>query len=184
MAKRIKINVYGRNGRLTLEVPTRDGSLPERIQVPNAAAASVFAQGTPETVEAKPAPIPAQPIHPRPDTKPRSKPGPVVDPAAVMGVLQRMTRDADPQAADPGWFILDEVLFVATARCGIQANHLTLLNAFRHLYRHGQVQHKTNRFEQHTFRLVPQPPTVDAPALLADVDATLGKGDTPDAEKL
>ena len=184
MAKRIKINVYGRNGRLTLEVPTRDGGLPARIQVPDAAAASVFAQSTPERVAAEPAPKPAQPIHPGPNPEPRSKPGSVVDPAAVMGVLQKMTHDADPHAADPGWFILDEILFVATSRCGIQANHLTLLNAFRHLYRHGQVQHKTNRFDQHTFRLVPQPPTVTAPALLADGDATLGKGDTPDAEKL
>ena len=102
-----------------------------------------------------------------------------VTPEAALDVLQKMTHAADPNAVDCDWFIIDEILFVATTQCNIRANHTTLLAALRELHRHGHVAHKTNRFDQHLFKWVGDAQKTDLPTLLAAVDAILGG--TPDA---
>ena len=180
MAKRVKVNLFGKAGQRSVEVTARGGFPTRHIKVPYDPVPSIFSPVTPEMVEAEQKANRAAPVqNPRPDTKPRPKPDPVVDPDAVLDVLQKMTQDANPKAADPGWFIIDEVLVVATAKFGIRANHTTLLDAFRTLYRQGQVAHKTNRWNQHLFRLVPQNSETDLNALLAEVDKIIKE--TPSA---
>ena len=179
MAKRIEVNLFGKNGQRSLEIQPRGGFPTRHIKVPLKPVPSIFSPVTPEMVEVeRKAKHEKPPIIPCPDPKPQSQPDPVVDPEAVFDVLQKMTQDANPKTVDHDWFIIDEILFVSTAQCGIRANHSTLLDALRDLYQQGQVAHKTNQFQQHMFKLIEGEKT-DLHALLAEVDEIMGG--TPDA---
>ena len=155
MKKQIKVNLFGAQGQRSIEVTSRGGFPTRHIKVPREAIPSIFSPVPPDLVEADRKAKRAKPVNPRPDTKPQPQPDPVVDPKAIIDVMQKMTRDADPSAVDHDWFIIDEILFVATTKCSIEANHDTLLAALRTLYPQ-RVQHKNNRFRQHMFRLTPQ----------------------------
>ena len=135
MAKRIEVNLFGKSGQRSIEITTPSIVSPA---APEIAEAVGLAQDLVSALV--------------PDTKPRSQPDPVVAPKAVVDVLQKMTHD-DDRTTENGWFIIDEILFVAAAKCGIRANATTLLDAFRDLYRREIVEHKTNRFDQHVFKL-------------------------------
>lgn len=182
MAKRVKVNLFGKNGQRSLEIQPRGGFSTRHIKVPVEPVPSIFSPVTPEMVAAEKKaaasePQPSKvlpPILPTVPSNPRPKPDPAVDPEAVLEVLQKMTQAANPRAVDHDWFIIDEILYVATAKYRLRANQTTLLNALRELYRHGSVEHKTNRFDQHVFRLVEQSKT-DLHALLAEVDTILKK---------
>lgn len=152
MAKRIEVNLFGKNRQRSLEIQPRGGFPTRHVKVPHEPVPSIFSPVTPEMVEVeRKAQREKPPIFP--DPNPRPQPDPVVDPEAVLDVLQKMTQDANPKTVDHDWFIIDEILFVATAKCGIRANHSTLLNTLRDLYRKEVVDHKTNRFNQHVFKL-------------------------------
>lgn len=174
MRKRVQVNLFGKSGQRSLHIRPRGGFPTRHIKVVlEEAVPSIFSPVTPEMVEAERKTKRTTPVNPRPDTKPQPKPDPAVDPEAVIDVLQKMTTDANPKAVDHDWFIIDEILFVATAKCGLRANHTTLLAALRDLYRKGQVEHKRNRFDQHMFRLMPQNSETDLHALLAEVDTIM-----------
>ena len=179
MAKRIQVNLFGKSGQRSLEIQPRGGFSTRHIKVVlEESVPSIFSPVTPDMVEvSKKRKAPVQ--NPRPDTKPRPKPDPAVDPEAVVEVLQKMTIDANPRAVDHDWFIIDEILYVATAKYRLRANHTTLLNALRPLYQQGHIEHKTNRWNQHVFRLVPEHTETDLHNLLAEVDSILKE--TPDA---
>ena len=67
------------------------------------------------------------------------------EPEAIKKVMQSMQE---------GYLIIDEILFVATAKFGITANHSTLREALRHLWNNGQVKYRKNRFGQDCFALI------------------------------
>lgn len=68
-----------------------------------------------------------------------------VDPNAIKKVMQSMQN---------GYLIVDEILFVATAKFGITANHTTIQEALRQLWNNGQVKHRKNPFGQDCFALL------------------------------
>ena len=189
MAKRVKVNLFGKNGQRSRQIRPRGGFPTRHIKVVlKEAVPSIFSPVTPDMVKAerkakrtvpvtaaekKAAALLKPPIPKSADSK---RP---VTPEAVVDVLQKMTQDANPKAVDHDWFIVDEILFVATTRHKLRANHTTLLEAFRTLYRQGCVDHKTNRFDQHMFKLIESEKQTDLHALLAEVDAIMGG--TPDA---
>lgn len=145
MLKRVQVNLFGKNGQRSVEVTARGGFPTRHIKVPSEPVPSIFSPVTEAEKEATallnpPAPEKADPKH-------------SLTSEAVVEVLQKMTEVANPKAVDHDWFIIDEVLFVATARCGIRANHSTLLETLRDLYQKEIVDHKLNRFDQHMFRL-------------------------------
>ena len=176
MKKQVQVNLFGKNGQRSVEVTARGGFPTRHIKVPLEPVPSIFSPGTPDMVEGEQkAKHEPPPILPSSDSMfPQRKPDPVVDPAAVIEILQKMTRD-DTRDLNKGWFILDEILVVATTRFGIRANQSTLLIALRSLYQQGRVAHKINRFKQHMFTLVTETPETDLHELLAEVD-TLMKG--------
>ena len=199
MAKRVKVNLFGQNGQRSLEIQPRGGFSTRHIKVPVEPVPSIFSPITPEMVAAEKKAKSETPGQVHTDLIPlipeatqqaaallqppvssqntdRKRP---VTPEAALDVLQKMTHAADPNAVDCDWFIIDEILFVATTQCNVRANHTTLLAALRELHRHGQVAHKTNRFDQHLFKWVEGEQKTDLHTLLATVDAILGG--TPDA---
>lgn len=189
MAKRVKVNLFGQNGQRSLEIQPRGGFPTRHITVPVEPVPSIFSPVTPEMVAAEkkakretPVTEAAQQaaalLQPPVSSQDTDRKRPVT-PAAALDVLQKMTHAADPNAVDYDWFIIDEILFVATTQCNIRANHTTLLAALRELHRHGHVAHKTNRFDQHLFKWVAGEQKTDLHTLLAAVDAILGG--TPDA---
>ena len=148
MAKRIEVNLFGKSGQRSLEIQPRGGFPTRHVKVPHEPVPSIFSPVTPEMVEAdRKAKHEKPPIFP--DSNPQPQSDPVVDPEAVIDVLLKVPVEA---AAD-GWFIIDEILYIATTKFGIRANHTTLLAAFRTLYQQKRVHHKRNRFKQHTFKL-------------------------------
>ena len=182
MAKRVKVNLFGKNGQRSLEIQPRGGFSTRHIKAPVEAVPSIFSPVTPEMVAAEKKAVVSEPqpskvlppILPTVPSNPRPKPDPAVDPEAVLEVLQKMTQAANPRAVDHDWFIIDEILYVATAKCRLRANHTTLLAALRELYRHGRVDHKLNRFDQHMFKWVEAAQKTDLHTLLAEVDAIMG----------
>lgn len=68
-----------------------------------------------------------------------------VDPEAIKAVMQSMEKR---------YLIIDEILFVATAKFSITASHRTLREALRHLWNNGQVKYQKNRFGQDCFALI------------------------------
>lgn len=198
MAKRVKVNLFGKNGQRSLEIQPRGGFPTRHIKVPVEPVPSIFSPVTPEMVAAdqkakRRTPQNTVDREPSTDNRKERKANDgkryaisaatgtriAIDPAAALEVLQKMTQAANPRAVDHDWFIIDEILFVATTQFKIRANHTTLLAALRELYRHGRVDHKTNRFDQHMFKWVGDAQKTDLHALLAAVDAILGG--TPDA---
>ena len=71
-----------------------------------------------------------------------------VDPKAIKEVMQSM------QSAPSGYWIIDEILFVATTKHGITANLTTITEALRQLWNNGEVKHRKNPFGQDCFALV------------------------------
>ena len=189
MTKRVTVNLFGKNGQRSLEIQPRDGFPTRHIKVPCEPVPSIFSPVTPEMVAADrkaKSGIPvteaeqqAAALLQPPVSSKNTDPKRSVTAAAALEVLQKMTQAADPKAVDSDWFIIDEILFVATTQCNVRANHTTLLAVLRELYRHGRVDHKTNRFDQHMFKWVGDAQKTDLHTLLAAVDAILGG--TPDA---
>ena len=66
-------------------------------------------------------------------------------PEAIKAVMQSMEKR---------YLIIDEILFVATAKFGITASHSTLREALRQLWNNGQVKYRKNRFGQDCFALI------------------------------
>lgn len=202
MAKRVKVNLFGKNGQRSLEIQPREGFPIRHIQVPCEPVPSIFSPVTPEMVAADrkaaekndstPARLPnpdfsekrgtpltaaeqqAAALLQPPVSSENTDPKRSVTAEAALEVLQKMTQAANPKAVDYDWFIIDEILFVATTQFKIRANHTTLLATLRELYRHGRVDHKTNRFDQHMFKWVGDAQNTDLHTLLAAVDAILG----------
>ena len=77
-----------------------------------------------------------------------SDPPAAVDPTAIREVLQSM------ESTPTGYWIIDEILFVATTQFGITATHTTLQEALRQLWNNGEVKHRKNPFGQDCFALV------------------------------
>lgn len=189
MAKRVTVNLFGKNGQRSLEIQPRGGFSTRHIKVPVEPVPSIFSPVTPEMVAAerktkRKATVPAAEKEAADLLKPpvsseNTDPKRSVTAEAALEVLHKMTQAANPKAVDYDWFIIDEILFVATTQFRIRANHTTLLAALRELYRHGRVDHKTNRFDQHMFKWVGDAQNTDLHTLLAAVDAILGG--TPDA---
>ena len=148
MAKPITINLFGKNGQRSLEIQPRGGFSTRHVKVPLEPVPSIFSPVTPEMVEAEKeaAALLKPPAPEKADLKCS------LTSEAVLDVLRKMTHD-DDRTIEKGWFILDEILFVATTKCGIRANHSTLLDTLRDLYRKEIVDHKTNRFNQHVFKI-------------------------------
>lgn len=148
MAKRIEVNLFGANGERSVEVASRGGFSTRHVKVPHEPVPSIFSPVTPDMVEAEKqaAALLNPPVSKNADPKRQ------VTAEVALDVLQKMTHD-DNRTTGNGWFILDEILFVATAICGIRANSTTLIDALRDLYRKEIVAHKTNRFDQHVFKL-------------------------------
>lgn len=184
MAKRVKVNLFGKNGQRSLHIRPRGGFSTRHIKVVlEDAVPSIFSPVTPERVAAerkakRKATVPAAEKEAaallKPPVPKNDDPKRPITPAAVLEVLQKMTQAANPRAVDHDWFIIDEILYVATAKCRLRANHTTLLAALRELYRHGRVEHKTNRFDQHMFKWVEAEQKTDLHTLLAEVDAIMG----------
>ena len=73
------------------------------------------------------------------------KPPRQAEPEAIKKVMQSM---------EEGYLIIDEILFVATTKFGITANHSTIREALRQLWNNGQVKYRKNRFGQDCFALI------------------------------
>lgn len=172
MRKQVKVNLFGKSGQRSVEVTTRGGFPTRHIKVPVEPVPSIFSPVT--EAEQQAAALLKPPVSSK-NTDPKRS----VTAEAALEVLQKMTQDADPKAVDHDWFIIDEILFVATTQFKIRANHTTLLDALRTLYQQEQVVHKTNQFDQHMFKLVEAEKQTDLHTLLAEVDAIMGG--TPDA---
>lgn len=64
-------------------------------------------------------------------------------------ILQELT-DTSPVGK---WFTEDDILHAASKNFSIRYEKESLLAQLRLLYREGKIEHKRNRFGQHTFRL-------------------------------
>ena len=152
MKKQVKITLFGAKGKRTLNITTRGGFLTRHIKAPRETAPS-----TPAPVNPKPAPE---------KRKPDAFPAPT-----LLEVLKWMEASEDFQ----GWLIIDEILFVATVQYKMKFNHDTLLDALRFLFQKGCLEHRLNRSNQHTFRLIEKQEN-HLKSLLAKVDAIMNEG--------
>ncbi len=152
MKKQVKITLFGTKGKRTLNITTRGGFLTRHIKAPRDTAPSTPAPATPKPAAEK--------------RKPDTFPAPT-----LLEVLKWMEASEDFQ----GWLIIDEILFVATAQYKMKFNHDTLLDALRFLFQKGCLEHRRNRFNQHTFRLIEKQEN-HLKTLLAEVDTILSKG--------
>ena len=177
MKKQVKITLFGEKGKRTLNITTRGGFLTRHIKSPREAIPSLFGNvqlhkpTTTPTVEVS-APSTPAPANPKPAAekrKPDAFPAPT-----LLEVLKWMEASEDFQ----GWLIIDEILFVATVQYKMKFNHNTLLDALRFLFQKGCLEHRLNRFNQHTFRLIENQEN-HLKSLLAEVDAIMGEGEKP-----
>ena len=152
MKKQVKITLFGAKGKRTLNITTRGGFLTRHIKAPR------------ESVPPAPAPVNPKPAAEK--RKPDAFPAPT-----LLEVLRWMEASEDFQ----GWLIIDEILFVATAQYKMKFDHNTLLDALRFLFQKGCLEHRLNRFNQHTFRLIEKQENL-MKSLLAEVDTILSKG--------
>ena len=153
MKKQI-INLFGAAGKRTVEIATRGGFLTRHIKAPRETVPSIFA-----------------PAKPKPEQAPATEQKTEQAPPTLLEVLRWMAASED----HTGWFIIDEILFVATAHYKMKFNHTTLLDALRFLYQQGCLAYRLNRFDQHTFQLIENQEN-HLKSLLVEVDAILSKG--------
>lgn len=158
MKKQIAITLFGSAGTRTLEITTRGGFPTRHIKVSSREMA------------------PSLPSETQTETKSSVTPKSDASPAPTLfEVLKWMEASEDHS----GWLIVDEILFVASALFKMTFNHNTLLDALRMLYQKGALEHRLNRFNQHTFRLIEkQQASPDLKDLLAEVNTIMGRGDT------
>ena len=90
-----------------------------------------------------------------------------IEPQAVLDAMRSMNHE---------FLILDEILFVATARFNLKLNHESLTAVFDELEAEGEVLRETNAFGQNCYKLKPK---TDLKALLAEVDAIMGASVSP-----
>ena len=172
MKKQVKVNLFGAAGERQINITTRGGFLTRHIKASRETISSLFGNvrlhkpaATP-TVEVS---APSTPANPKPAAeKPKSDAFPA---PTLLEVLKWMEASEDFQ----GWLIIDEILFVATAQYKMKFNHDTLLDALRFLFQKGCLEHRLNRFNQHTFRLIEKQEN-HLKSLLAEVDTILSKG--------
>ena len=149
MKKQVKITLFGAKGKRTLDITTRGGFPTRHIKAPR------------ETAPATPKPVPNPPKSDE------------VSPPTLLEVLRWMETSEN----HTGWLIIDEILFVSTAKFNMKFNHNALLDALRLLYQKGVLEYRLNRFNQHTFRLIEkQQASPSLKDLLAEVDTILSKG--------
>ena len=161
MKKQIAITLFGAAGTRTLEITTRGGFPTRHIKAPRETAPSLFEPDAEKVCTAQ---------QPSPATLSTSKTD--LDPATqVLEVLRQM------HAGPEGWIIFDEIIFVARVQQKLQLTWDSLRDALRSLYRQKQVEHQQNRFGQDCFRLVEKLQNTHLKALLAEVNAIMGKGD-------
>ena len=153
MKKQVKITLFGAKGKRTLNITTRGGFLTRHIKVPRETASSISAS----EINPKSAPVNSKSDE--------------VSPPTLLEVLKWMEASED----HTGWFIIDEILFVATAQYKMKFNHKTLLDALRFLYQQGCLAYRLNKFDQHTFQLIESQEN-HLKSLLVEVDAILSKG--------
>ena len=152
MKKQVKITLFGAKGKRTLNITTRGGFLTRHIKAPR------------ETAPSTPAPANPKPAVEK--RKPDAFPAPT-----LLEVLKWMEASEDFQ----GWLIIDEILFVATVQYKMKFNRDTLLDALRFLFQKGCLEHRLNRFNQHTFRLIEKQEN-HLKSLLAEVDTIMNAG--------
>lgn len=154
--KKLAINLFGTAGKRTVEITNRGGFTTRHVKAPRETVPSIFA-----------------PAKPKPEQTPPTEQKTEHAPPTLFEVLRWMEVSED----HTGWLIIDEILFVATSQFKMKFNHDTLLDAMRFLYKEGLLGYKRNSFNQHTFCLIEKGvETCDLKALLAEVDAIMGKG--------
>lgn len=124
MKKQLTITLFGAAGTRTVDITPRGGFPTRHIKVPRETEPYLLEPG-PRTPDAVP-------------------------PPSLLEILEWM-RAAEP---DTHWFIIDEILFVATAHYKMKFNQQSLLDALRELYEQGHLAYRLNRFDQHTFQLI------------------------------
>ena len=162
MKKQIAITLFGAAGTRTLEITTRVGFPTRHIKAPRETAPSLSEPDAEKVCTAQ---------QPSPATLSTSKTD--LDPATqVLEILRQM------HAGPEGWIIFDEIIFVARVQQKLQLTWDSLRDALRSLYRQKQVEHQQNRFGQDCFRLVEKLQNTHLKALLTEVNAIMGGGDT------
>ena len=137
MKKQVIVNLFGARGKRQVDISTKGGFPTRHINAPRETVPSIFAP-----VNSKPAP-----------GNPKSKEGDhqdEVSPPTLLEVMKWMHASDNHN----GWLIIDEILFVATAHYQMKFNHNTLLDTLRLLFQKGCLEHRLNKFNQHTFRLI------------------------------
>jgi hypothetical protein len=124
MKKQIAITLFGAAGTRTLEITPRGGFPIRHVQSPRETVPSIFAPVNPKSAE--------------------------VPPPSLLEVMRWM----HISESHTSWFIIDEILFIATTQYKMGFNHNTLLDALRELYQQGCLAYRLNRFDQHTFQLI------------------------------
>ena len=109
----------------------------------------------------KVAPAPTEPLTITPDL-----PAPVIEPQAILDAMTGMESDR--------FLIIDEILYVATAKLGLKLSLRPLKAIFDKLKADGHVEYEKNRFGQDCYRL--SPPRQSLTELLAEVDALMAGG--------
>ena len=124
MKKQIAITLFGAAGTRTLEITPRGGFPTRHVQAPRETVPSIFAPVNPKSAE--------------------------VPPPSLLEVMRWM----HISESHTSWFIIDEILFIATTQYKMKFNQQSLLDALRELYQQGCLAYRLNRFDQHTFQLI------------------------------
>ena len=139
MKKQIAITLFGAAGTRTLEITPRGGFPIRHVQAPLRKSRDHYHRDGVLPRETVPSIF--TPVNPKSNEVP---------PPSLLEVLKWM----HISESHTSWFIIDEILFVATAQYKMKFNHNTLLNALRELYQQGCLAYRLNRFDQHTFQLI------------------------------
>ena len=169
--KKVTVTLLGAGGERQIEINARGGFPTRHIKVSprETGFSSLFEPETPKAPAADRTPKPDTP--PPPTTEKSSAPPPAEAPPTLLEVIRFMYASDNHS----GWLIIDEILFVAIAQYKMKFNHTTLLDALRFLFQKGCLEHRLNRFNQHTFRLIEKQEN-HLKSLLAEVDAIMNEG--------
>lgn len=162
----VKVTLFGAAGKRQVNITSKGGFFTRHIKAPREAAPFLFA---PEPTEPTPATSKPAPV------KPKSAPKPQKSDEVALPTLLEVLKWMEASKTYSDWFITDEILRVATDEYKMKFNHTTLLDALRLLYKEGCLEHRLNRFDQHTFRLIENQEN-NLKNLLGEVDAILTKG--------
>lgn len=163
----VTVRLFGAAGEKTTTVRTRGGFPTRHIKVPYDPIPSIFSPLTEEELKGTPKetgtgspqpPTPApenneflsqEPKEPTPQEVKPSTDG--QSPPTIVEIMRWM--ETDVKFRPRQWFILEEILRIATTDFGLKFNSGTLLDVFRGLFKQGFVEYKQNKWKQHMFRL-------------------------------